>query len=191
MSDELLDIVNDKDVVIAQELRSTVHRLGLQHRGVHVFLVTPQGKLLVQQRGRQQETFPLALDCSVSEHVKAGEKYQQAADRGLLEELGINFVHIHPLIKFKMVYGPNDFEMCVLYEGRVDPAQVCFNPLEVNGIAWYDLEELEALFQGGKTAFSGWFVQLLNWYLRKPSELKILRCYKHDRLLLPMSKKRQ
>ena len=76
----------------------------------------------MQQRGRHRETFPLALDCSVSEHVKAGENYQQAAHRGLAEELGIQGVPIHPLVKFKMVYGPNDFEICVLYEGRVDPA---------------------------------------------------------------------
>jgi isopentenyldiphosphate isomerase len=187
MPDELLDIVNDYDVVISQEMRSFVHRRGLQHRGVHVFLVTPEGKLLVQQRGRHLETFPLALDCSVSEHVKAGENYQQAANRGLVEEMGIRDVHTHPLVKFKMCYGPNDFEICVLYEGIVDPAQVHFNPLEVNGIAYYDLEELETLIHNGRTAFSGWFVQLLNWYLRKPSELKILKNYKHDRLMLLMS----
>ena len=191
MADELLDIVNDNDVVIAQEMRSIVHRRGLQHRGVHVFLVTPQGKLLVQQRSWQQVAFPLALDCSVSEHVKAGENYRQAAQRGLVEELGIKDVHIHALVKFRMVYGPNDLEVCVLYEGSVDPTQVRFDPLEVKEIAYFDLEELEVLLRTDRSVFSGWFVQLLNWYLYKPSELKILRCYKHDRLLLPASSERR
>lgn len=191
MSDELLDIVNDDDAVIAQEMRSIVHRRGLQHRGVHVFLVTPLGKLLVQQRGQQQEAFPLALDGSVSEHVKASETYRQAAHRGLVEELGIKVVHIHPLVKFRMVYGPNDFEICVLYEGIVDPAQVRFNPLEVQGIAYYDLEELEALLRTDRSAFSGWFVQLLNWYLYRPSELEIITRNKHERLLLPASSERR
>ena len=190
MSDELLDIVNDDDVVIAQEMRSIVHSRGLQHRGVHVFLVTPQGKLLVQRRGRQQAAFPLALDCSVSEHVKAGENYRQAAKRGMEEELGINAIQVHAMVKFKMTYGPNDFEICVLYEGSVDPAQVRFNPLEVQGIAYYELEELEALIHNGGIPFSSWFEQLLNWYQRKLSEMKILKSYKHDRLMLLMRNKR-
>jgi isopentenyl-diphosphate delta-isomerase type 1 len=188
MPDELLDVVNDDDVAIAQEMRSVVHRHGLQHRGVHVFLVNSEGQLLVQQRGRQQDTFPLALDCSVSEHVKAGEDYHQAADRGMAEELGLQGVRIRALVKFKMVYGPNDFEICRLYEGSANPIQVRFDPMEVEGIAYYHLKELEALIQSGEVAFSGWFVQLINWYSGKPSELQVLRTYSHHRLLLPADK---
>jgi isopentenyldiphosphate isomerase len=185
LPDELLDVINDDDIVIAQEMRSNVHRLGLQHRGIHVFLVTAEGRLLVQRRGRNQEAFPLALDCSVSEHVKAGETYREAADRGLAEELGILSVLVHPLVKFKMIYGPNDFEICLLYEGSVDPTLVRFDPLEVEGIVYYRLEELDVLIQKGEVALSGWFVQLVNWYIGKPSELQVLRAYSHNRLLLP------
>jgi len=190
MPDELLDVVNDNDMVIAQEMRSIVHRHGLQHRGVHVFLVTSEGRLLVQQRGRHQVAFPLALDCSVSEHVKAGENYRQAAERGLAEELGLQDVRTHALVKFKMVYGPNDFEICLLYEGGVNPSSVCFDPLEVEGIAYYHLEELEALIQRGEVAVSGWFVQLINWYLDKPSELDVIETFPRVRLLFPTDRKK-
>jgi isopentenyldiphosphate isomerase len=184
MPDELLDVVNDDDVVTAQEMRSVVHLSGLQHRGVHVFLVTPEGRLLVQQRSKQRETSPSALDCSVSEHVKAGEDYPQAAERGLAEEMGIQGAEIQALVKFQMCYGPNDFEISVLYEGMVDPARVRFDPQEVEGITYYRLEELEALIQSGESVFSGWFVQLIRWYLGKPAEMKVLKTYPHDRLLL-------
>lgn len=67
MADELIDVVSNDDVVIGTELRSIVHQYGLQHRGVHVFLVTPDTQLLVQLRSRHKEEFPLALDCSISE----------------------------------------------------------------------------------------------------------------------------
>jgi 16S rRNA (adenine1518-N6/adenine1519-N6)-dimethyltransferase len=184
MPDELLDVINDTDMVISQEMRSVVHQHGLLHRGIHVFLVTAEGQLLVQQRGRHQEAFPLALDCSVSEHVKAGENYQQAAHRGLAEELGIQGARIKPLVKFKMVYGPNDFEICLLYEGRVNPTLVCFNSLEVEGIAFYELEDLQALVQSREAGFSSWFVQLLNWYIGQPAALQVLRNYSRNRLLL-------
>ena len=177
MTDELLDVVTDDDRVIAQEMRSVVHNRGLLHRGIHVFLVTADGHLLVQQRSKHQETFALALDCSVSEHVKAGEDYQQAADRGLSEELGIRGVHTHALVKFNMAYGLNDFEICILYEGIVNPALVRFDPSEVEGIAYYHLEELDKLIQGGEVVISGWFVQLIQWYLDKPSKMNVLETY--------------
>ncbi len=81
--DELLDIVNDKDIVIGHEMRSITHQLGLQHRGVHVFLFAPDGKMLVQKRSMDRAQSPSMLDCSISEHIKAGESYIDAAVRGM------------------------------------------------------------------------------------------------------------
>jgi isopentenyl-diphosphate delta-isomerase type 1 len=184
MYDELLDIVDDEDRVTGEETRVIIHQRGLQHRGVHVFLVTPEGKLLVQQRSRQRDTYPLALDCSVSEHVKAGEGYPEAAARGLAEELGIRHANIHALIKFKMDYGPSDREICELYEGNFDPAQVQFDSGEVEWVTFYSLDDLDMMIQNGKVAFSGWFVQLIRWYLGKPSKLQVIENYSRKRLLL-------
>jgi isopentenyldiphosphate isomerase len=87
MPDELLDVVDEADRVTGQAPRSTVHELGLLHRGVHVLLLSPNGDLLVQKRSAQRRQYASLLDCSTSEHVKAGESYEQAAGRGLLEEL--------------------------------------------------------------------------------------------------------
>jgi len=185
MTDELLDVVNDEDIVTAREMRSVVHRLGLQHRGVHVFLVTPRDELLVQQRSHLKDTSPLALDCSVSEHLKAGEGYRDAAVRGLVEELGIHGIRIHPLVKFKMNYGPNDLEISQLYEGRVDPALVQFDPREVEGISCRSLDELEALLHSGKIPICGWFVRLLAWYTGRPVKMEVVRTYTQNRLLFP------
>jgi 16S rRNA (adenine1518-N6/adenine1519-N6)-dimethyltransferase len=183
MPDEMLDIVNDDDQVTGQETRKIVHQRGLQHRGVHIFLVTADGKLIVQQRGSQRGLCPLALDCSVSEHVKAGESYPEAARRGLAEELGIQHARLHALVKFKMEYGPNDMEISQLYEGGGDPAQVQVDPIEVEKIACYSLDELEALIQNREAAFSGWFVELIHWYLGKPSRLQVLKNFTRKRLL--------
>jgi isopentenyldiphosphate isomerase len=184
MPDELLDIVDDDDLVIGQELRAVVHQRGWQHRGIHIFLVTPENKLVVQQRGRHRGTSPLALDCSVSEHVKAGEGYRAAALRGLAEELGLRKAEIHALIKFKMDYGPNDREICQLYEGRNDdPTRLHFDPVEVEQVAAYSLDELDTLIGNGQVAFSSWFVQLIRWYMDRPSDLQVLKNYSKKRLL--------
>jgi isopentenyldiphosphate isomerase len=178
--DELLDIVNDEDNITGQEMRSTVHRLGLQHRGVHVFLFTTDGKMLVQKRSADRAASPSALDCSVSEHVKAGESYLEAAVRGMKEEMGVEGIKIKPLVKFRMNYGPNDNEISTLYEGTVDPLTVKFDPGEIEEIYYYSLDELQNMANGGDIQFCNWFVELLRWYAGKPSQMKGLNTQDSD-----------
>ncbi|MBK8617920.1 MAG: NUDIX domain-containing protein [Anaerolineales bacterium] len=172
--DEKLDIVNDEDIVTGQEMRSTVHQLGLQHRGVHVFLFTADGKMLVQKRSADRAASPSALDCSVSEHVKAGESYLDAAMRGMKEEMGVDGIEIKPLVKFRMNYGVNDNEISVLYEGVVDPGKVRFDPVEIAEINYYSLNELQTMIEDNNIKFCGWFVELLNWHLKKPTQMSFI-----------------
>ena len=178
--DELLDIVNDEDIVTGQEMRSTVHQLGLQHRGVHVFLFTSDGKMLVQKRSADRAASPSLLDCSVSEHVKAGEGYLSAAIRGLKEEMGIPYRHdmdgieIKPLVKFRMNYGINDNEISTLYEGRVEPDKIKFDPVEIEEVSYYSVDELQEMIKEGNVKFCEWFVELLNWYLQKPAKMHFI-----------------
>jgi len=174
MTDELLDIVNDKDIVTDQQMRSTVHQLGLQHRGVHVFLFTRDGKMLVQKRSADRAASPSALDCSVSEHVKAGESYLDAAMRGMKEEMGVDGIEIKELVKFRMNYGTNDNEISTVYEGIVDPAAVKFDPSEIEEINYYSVDELQEMIESGNVKFCGWFVELLNWYLEKPAKMSFI-----------------
>ncbi len=178
MADELLDIVNDEDVVIGQEMRSTVHELGLQHRGAHVFLFTSDGKMLVQKRSADRAASPSALDCSVSEHVKAGESYLDAAMRGMKEEMGVEGVEIKPLVTFKMNYGLNDNEISTLYEGTVNPEQVKFDPVEIEEVAYYSIEEIQEMMKNEKIKFCGWFVEILNQYSgRSAPSLHVLKTH--------------
>jgi len=87
--EEQFDVINEQDEVIGQAARSAVHARGLWHRGAHVLLFDNGGRLLVQKRSADRVASPSLLDCSVSEHVKAGESYPDAARRGLKEELGV------------------------------------------------------------------------------------------------------
>ena len=181
MAEEMFDVVNDDDVVIGQERRSVVHQTGLQHRGVHVCLFTPDGRLLVQMRSSSRHASPSSLDCSVSEHVKAGEDYLPAAQRGMQEELGLTGIAVEPVITFKMNYGPNDNEICRLFQGRLDdPSRVRFDPIEVESVQYASLDELQTLLADGRTPFSKWFEQMLRWIGGQPTEVRILA--EHGRL---------
>lgn len=183
MSDELFDVVDEDNIVVSQAMRSVVHQRGLWHRGCNIFLFTRDGKLLVQRRSKDKDTFPSALDCSVSEHVKAGEDYMRAAVRGLKEELGIEGIALRPLIEFSMSYGRNDNEISQMFEGIVDPAAVRFDPIEIEQISYHALDELSAMLSARQIAFSRWFGQLLLWYLGKPSDVHVRRQDNMDKAL--------
>ncbi len=99
--EEYLDVINQTDVVLRQETRTAVHAQGLWHRGVHVFLFTPDGRLLIQKRSAARSAYASLWDGSVSEHVRAGEGYVEAAQRGLKEELGVEGIVLEPLVKFR------------------------------------------------------------------------------------------
>ncbi len=89
MSEEILDVVDERDAVIGRERRSEVHRRGLKHRAVHVLVFNARGELFLQKRARTKDTFPGAWDSSASGHLETGETYAAAAVRELKEELGL------------------------------------------------------------------------------------------------------
>lgn len=179
--EEQFDVINEQDEVIGQAARSLVHAQGLWHRGVHVFLFTPEGKLLIQKRSADRKQYASLWDCSVSEHVKAGENYTEAAQRGLFEELGLENIPAEPLVRFKMTYGPNDNEISTLFRGRVDPARVCFDPGEIERVDYRHLDELQVILQDKTIPLSHWFSQLLHWWFSQPSEIKIIEHYAKSR----------
>jgi len=175
MPDEIFDVVNENDIVTAQEMRSKVHQVGLWHRGAHVLLFTSDNKWIVQQRSKTKSQSPLTFDCSVSEHVTAGETYHEAAIRGLKEELNITGIPIEQLIKFKMNYGPNDNEISVIYKGTAELEQITFNPEEIETVQTFTLEELQNLLEQNPESFSYWFTQIFLWFAQKPSALQIMK----------------
>jgi isopentenyldiphosphate isomerase len=87
MTDEYLDLVNEKDEVVGKKLRSEVYAEGLSNfRVVNVFLRNFEGKLWIPRRTANKRIFPLCLDVSMGGHVESGESYEVAFKRELSEE---------------------------------------------------------------------------------------------------------
>lgn len=99
-NDELIDIVDHNDQVITQKYRTEVYAKKISNfRVVNAFLINNKKQVWIPRRSPQKKLFPLCLDASVGGHVSAGETYDQAFARELLEELNINISEIsHKLI---------------------------------------------------------------------------------------------
>lgn len=68
---------------------SEVHNGGLWHRGVHVIVYTPDGRIVMQKRAPTLAYHPNEVEISVGGGVDAGETTEQAAIREVKEELGV------------------------------------------------------------------------------------------------------
>ena len=87
---EPLEVFDRHDRRIGQASRGMMHRLGLRHWAVHIFVFDAAGRLYLQLRGGQKDLFPGHWDTSAAGHVAPGESYATAALRELAEELGLH-----------------------------------------------------------------------------------------------------
>lgn len=87
--DDLLPIVDGEDRVVGTAPRRRVHLEGLLHRAVHIVVTDGRGRILLQHRSAEKDSYPGWWDISVGGHVDPGEEYAGAARRELEEELGI------------------------------------------------------------------------------------------------------
>ena len=102
-----MDILDYRGKPTGQHCTKTqAHREGLWHPTVHIWLYTRKGEVLIQQRGKDKDTFPLQWDVSVAGHVKSGESVTQAAVREVGEEIGlvINVSELVPIGISKAVH---------------------------------------------------------------------------------------
>ena len=101
MSEEIFDIVDDRDRVTGKQTRQEVHRRGLKHRAIHVLVVNERGEVYLQKRSFKKDTVPGAWDSSSSGHVDSGETYDACAVRETREEIGL-FLKRTPKRLFKV-----------------------------------------------------------------------------------------
>lgn len=105
MSEEIFDVVDDRDRVIGKQTRREVHRQGLKHRAVHLLVFNPRGEVFLQKRSFKKDTFPGAWDSSASGHLDSGEVYDACVIREAREEIGL-FLEKTPKRLFKIEACP-------------------------------------------------------------------------------------
>jgi isopentenyl-diphosphate delta-isomerase len=171
--EEQFDTFDEMGHPTGRASRSTAHRQGLWHRAANVFLFLPDGRLLIQRRQVGKDVCPGAWDLSVAEHLKPGESFEEAALRGLREELGVGAITLEAVggaVKSRLEVAAlriKDYEFQQSFRGtfggRISP-----DPAEVMEIRAVGLDELEADFAERPEDFTPWF-------RRRAAELGLFR----------------
>lgn len=161
---EILDVVDADNNVIGQATRREIHDRGLMHRSVHIFVINPEGRLYIQKRAANKESFPGAHDSSAAGHVNAGEGYHECAVREIEEELGLTASQIEMFQVGELGATPdNGWEHVRFYLAKTEHQPVP-NPEEVAHGAFYTLDEVEDLIAHPETHFAPTFSALYILY---------------------------
>ena len=149
---ELVDVLNaDGTPAGIRKPKAQVHRDGDWHRSVHVWLFTPDRRVLLQRRSVRKENNPGLWDVSAAGHISAGEEWVAAAIREVEEELGLllradELRHVATFRESAVLnhgtYIENEFHEIYVVTRPIDVATLVLQDGEVDEVDLVTLDEL-------------------------------------------------
>jgi 8-oxo-dGTP pyrophosphatase MutT (NUDIX family) len=146
-----LDVYDETGkTAIGTESYDTVHRQGLWHRGVHVFILTPEGKFVIQKRGPEVQLKPNLLEASAGGHINTGHTAIETVIYELHEEIGITVTEneikyvgelIDQFTEQDGVIRNNEFDQIYLIRKAIHPDDIVIGKKEVSEVIFVDAKE--------------------------------------------------
>ncbi|MEC7486944.1 MAG: NUDIX domain-containing protein [Verrucomicrobiota bacterium] len=160
---EILDVVDANDIISCSEPRSVVHRDGLLHRAVHIFVFNAEGQLFLQRRSMLKDSAPGKWASSCSGHVDSGETYIRAAMRELHEEIGL--VPSKSLMEVFRVKAceQTDQEFVAVYR-CIAEGPFTLDSDEISEGRWIDQDKLNEWMSSTPVDFAKSFIYIWNQY---------------------------
>lgn len=176
MSEEIFDVVNERDGVVGQSTRREVHARGLWHRAVHVLVFNARGEVFLQKRSMLKDTAKGKWDSSSSGHVDSGEDYDTCAVRELREEIGLNLAATGASLPLKRLFKidarkETGWEFCWIYRCESEGPFV-LHPEEIETGAWFAPEFVTKWVEEKPRDFASAFVLIWKTFLTLQSQRK-------------------
>lgn len=139
--------------------KADAHRDGDWHRAAHVWIITPDRRVLLQKRALAKENHPGVWDVSAAGHVSAGENAIEAAVRETEEELGLGIGpgELEPIGITREshtlnngTYLDNEIHEIFVVERDIDLTSLRFQPGEVDGAQLVTFEQLRKMIERGE-----------------------------------------
>lgn len=134
---------------------------GRYHMVVHVVIFNTKGEMLIQQRQPFKEGWPNMWDITVGGSAVAGDTSRTAAQREVMEEIGlaIDLSEEQPKLTIPFDVGFDDVYTLVM---DVDLTALHLQESEVQAVRWASEEDVLAMLADGKfIPYHRAFIQLL------------------------------
>ncbi|MFH2085237.1 MAG: NUDIX hydrolase [bacterium] len=166
-TDEQLDTINEKNVVISSTSKSIAHRAGLLHRIVIGEIVNSKREYcFVKQAGDRQD--PGQYISPIGGHVQAGERIEDALCRKCHEEVGftpVELKYVGGTIYNREVIGRRENHFFLVYMIRHN-GPVILNHESVD-YQWFSVEKIQQTLQSSPQTFdAAWHHVFKNIFLK-------------------------
>ncbi|WP_448607646.1 isopentenyl-diphosphate Delta-isomerase [Paenimyroides ceti] len=159
MKEELVVLVDEKDVQIGLMPKLEAHEKALLHRAFSVFILNDKNEIMLQQRAAGKYHSPLLWTNTCCSHQRDNETNIEAGKRRLQEEMGFS-VPLKELFSF--IYkapfdnGLTEHEFDHVMIGYYNEAPVV-NSEEVESWKWMTIEAIKEDMQKHKQLYTEWF----------------------------------
>jgi isopentenyldiphosphate isomerase len=174
---EYLDICDSEGNLLGnKESKKEVHKQGLWHRSVHIWILNSKGELLIQKRSPFIDNNPNKWTGSVAGHVSAGEDFITSAIRETEEEVGLKLfpndfilIGIVKQMSFRNGYINNEINPIYIVKMELNPEKIVKQKEEVAEVKFINSKNLQDLIENKNPAF-----------VQYPEEYKLLFNYLHN-----------
>jgi len=149
---ELIDVLTpDGAFTGVSKPKPEIHRDGDWHRAAHIWIVTSDGRILLQKRSIRKENNPGMWDVSAAGHVSAGESVIDSAVREVFEEIGLRISpselrHVATIAESSVLnngtYFDNEIHEVFIVRRDVDLSALVLQEEEVDDVALVRPDEL-------------------------------------------------
>lgn len=157
---ELWDVYNKDRIKTGKTMvRGSEFEPDAYHMVVHVCIFHSDGRMLIQQRQPDKDSWPNMWDLTVGGSSVSGDTSQTAAEREVMEELGhqLDLQAKRPSLTVNFERGFDDF---YLIEEDVDVSGLKVPSEEVQKVKWATKEEIVSLIHSGE--FIPYHISLLD-----------------------------
>jgi len=156
-------LVDEQDNVVGEMEKLAAHEQGLLHRAVSVFLFNSSNELLMQRRALGKYHSEGLWTNTCCSHPYVGETSKAAAERRLMEEMGIA-CELSPLFQFiyhaELDNNLTEHELDHVFIGFSDETPH-LNPEEAMSFKWMSLTEIQNNMLHFPDHYTAWFKIIL------------------------------
>jgi len=157
MNEVILVDENDNQIGVMEKMEA--HVQGVLHRAFSIFLFNGNGEVLLQQRAHTKYHSPGLWTNTCCSHPMEGETIDEAANRRLMEEMGMSCIMVKVfdfIYKAQLENNLVEHEFDHVFFGTTSEAP-SINPEEVSEWKWMPLHDVYIDVQLHPQNYTEWF----------------------------------
>jgi isopentenyl-diphosphate delta-isomerase, type 1 len=159
MMPEYVQLVDENDRELGIMEKMEAHVSGSLHRAVSIFVFNSNGDMVLQQRASSKYHSPGLWSNTCCTHPRPGESPMAAAERRLLEEMGMTCPLVYKTnvrYRAEVDHGLTEYELDHIFIGVCDTTPVP-NPQEVASWCYVEPDQALAMVNEAPGIFTTWF----------------------------------